>query len=439
MIRRSWPLHRGRVVALALVLLLAACGGGDGAADLSPENFSSRLAAVDSCEELAEFNMAMFQAVLNEFGADSMGAYSWGGEVYDVGMAKLDEMFGEAIEADRGSAVERLGCTDRDGNWALQCAGIEQLKPGGEAGEVFVERLGSGCPEAVDDVALAESGLTQTVGLPTELTMPTDLAAGEGALWIADFGAGRLLKVDPAVGQVTARSDYVGAMGAAVAPDGVWFTSVDGNSVTHADFEARTIGEVEVGTSPSGVAFGAGAIWVVNNDDATVSRIDPGTHRVVATIPIGTIGLGIPVFTHGLLWVADFTAGTVHRIDPATNGAVGDPITVGSGPFRLAVGSGSVWVANQGGTTISRIDAGSGQVVATIDVGATVSSVAASADLVWVATGEGSIVAIVAATEEASQVAAVPGRPVDIAAVGDSCWVLWANEEGAVFVSRVAG
>lgn len=439
MIRRTRRLHRGHVVTLVLVSLLAACGDGDDAAPLSPENFASRLAAIDNCEELAEFNMTVYQAVLDEFGAESMDAYSRDGEVYDAGLAKLDEMFGDAIEANQGATVQRLGCTDRDENWALRCAGIEQLEPGGEAGEVFVEQLGSGCPEAVDDAALADGGLTDTVALPTELTLPTDLAAGEDALWIADFGAGRLLKVDPAEGRVTARSDYVGAMGAAVAPDGVWFTSVDGNFVTHADFEARTIEEVEVGTSPSGVAFGADAIWVANNDDATVSRIDPGTHRVVATIPVGTVGLGIPAFTHGLLWLPDFTAGTVHRIDPTTNSPVGDPIAVGSGPFRLAVGSGSVWVANRDGTTISRVDAGSGQVVATIDVQETVSSVAAANDSVWVATDEGSIVAVVPATAETSQVATVPGHPVDIAAAGDSRWVLWINDGGAGFVSRVAG
>jgi len=439
MIRRTQGLLRGHVVALALVLLLPACGDGDDADPLSSENLGSRLAAVESCEELAEFNMKLYQAVLDEFGDESMDAYSWSGEVYDAGLAKLDEMFGDAIEADQGGTVQRLGCTDRDVNWALQCAGIEQLEPGGEAGLVFVEQLGSGCPAAIDHAALAERGLTDTVGLPTELTLPTDLEAGEDALWIADFGAGRLLKVDPAEGRVMARSDYVGAMGVAVAPDGVWFTSVDANVVIHADFEARTIEQVEVGTSPSGVAFGADAIWVVNNDDATVSRIDPGTHRVVATIPVGTIGLGFPVFAHGLLWVPDFTAGTVHVIDPTTNSSVGDPITVGGGPLRAAVGSGSVWFANQGGTTVSRVDASSGDVMAAIEVEETVLGVAAVADSVWVATGEGSIMMVDAATLEASHVASVPGRPVDIATSGDSVWVLWVDEGGAGFVSRVVG
>jgi len=103
------------------------------------------------------------------------------------------------------------------------------------------------------------------------------------------------------------------------------------------------------------------------------------------------------------------------------------------------VGSGSVWFANQGGTTVSRVDASSGDVMAAIEVEETVLGVAAVADSVWVATGEGSIMMVDAATLEASHVASVPGRPVDIATSGDSVWVLWVDEGGAGFVSRVVG
>jgi YVTN family beta-propeller protein len=35
------------------------------------------------------------------------------------------------------------------------------------------------------------------------------------------------------------------------------------------------------------VAVGAGAVWVVNRNDGTVSRIDPDRNEVVATIAIG--------------------------------------------------------------------------------------------------------------------------------------------------------
>ena len=36
-----------------------------------------------------------------------------------------------------------------------------------------------------------------------------------------------------------------------------------------------------------GVAYGAGAVWVANGGDGTVSRIDPTTEEVVEDITVG--------------------------------------------------------------------------------------------------------------------------------------------------------
>ena len=50
---------------------------------------------------------------------------------------------------------------------------------------------------------------------------------------------------------------------------------------------------IPVGNGPSGIAIGAGAVWVVNSLDGTVSRIDPGTNTVVQKITVGGGPLGI--------------------------------------------------------------------------------------------------------------------------------------------------
>jgi DNA-binding beta-propeller fold protein YncE len=54
------------------------------------------------------------------------------------------------------------------------------------------------------------------------------------------------------------------------------------------------------------------------------------------------------------LWVVDAEDGTATRVDPSTREA-GDPVTVGERPAAVAVGSGSIWVANAGSGTVSRI------------------------------------------------------------------------------------
>jgi YVTN family beta-propeller protein len=48
---------------------------------------------------------------------------------------------------------------------------------------------------------------------------------------------------------------------------------------------------------------GAGAVWVTNSGDATVSRIDPATNEVVDTLDVGAAPTGIAV-ANGFVWVA---------------------------------------------------------------------------------------------------------------------------------------
>ena len=57
-----------------------------------------------------------------------------------------------------------------------------------------------------------------------------------------------------------------------------------------------------VGSGPSGVAFGSGAVWVANSLDRTVSRVDPGTGPV-ETVPLGAPPGGV-VATYGRVWTS---------------------------------------------------------------------------------------------------------------------------------------
>jgi YVTN family beta-propeller protein len=44
---------------------------------------------------------------------------------------------------------------------------------------------------------------------------------------------------------------------------------------------------IRVGDDPLGIAVREGAVWVANHASGTVSRIDPKTGKVVATIGVG--------------------------------------------------------------------------------------------------------------------------------------------------------
>jgi YVTN family beta-propeller protein len=73
----------------------------------------------------------------------------------------------------------------------------------------------------------------------------------------------------------------------------------------------------------------------------------------------------------------------VWRVDPATN-SLKRSIAVGNHPTGVAVGAGSVWVANEGGGTVSRIDPSANKVVATIRLAHSPGAVAVGYGRVWV-------------------------------------------------------
>jgi YVTN family beta-propeller protein len=110
------------------------------------------------------------------------------------------------------------------------------------------------------------------------------------------------------------------------------------------------------------VAYGAGAAWVGNWHDNSVSQIDPATNRVAGSpIPIGPHHAGNLVVGAGDLWVtSDYRANgaaedvVVVRIDPQTSRAV-ETVAVGGHPIDVAVTAGAVWVSVANPGTLLRI------------------------------------------------------------------------------------
>jgi virginiamycin B lyase len=87
-------------------------------------------------------------------------------------------------------------------------------------------------------------------------------------------------------------------------------------------------------------------------------------------IELGSVPYAVAVGL-GSVWVADLVdppetaepaAGKVLRVDPAT-GKLDEVITVGKWPSGVAIGDGAVWVANGGDATISEIDPHTNEVV----------------------------------------------------------------------------
>jgi len=211
---------------------------------------------------------------------------------------------------------------------------------------------------------------------------PEAIAYGDGALWVTVTGldgtrqnpvAGSLLRVDPATGRTVATIPMGSPAGVATSPGAVWVTSHWDGTVTRVDPTTNSVSATIMLTDGLwGLAYGEGAVWVANPERDFVYRIDPATNAVTATISNVVDPVGVTVGGRSV-WVTNWGTtgqpdGLVSRIDPLTS-QVTRTIPVGTNPGRIAFGGGYLWVALQGASTLVQVDPATNAVKAMVTTG----------------------------------------------------------------------
>ena len=234
-----------------------------------------------------------------------------------------------------------------------------------------------------------------------------EVAFGAGSVWVssADHHPGpvdqagspgdAVLRVDPATNRVVDRIPVAYPSSVAFGHGSAWATSDARGTLSRIDPETGEVAtEIEVGRGAVDVAADerrGGAVWVAGlflpedyeewppperSEDRKLTRIDPGTNRVVAEVPIGA---GSPdggaysvAVGEGAVW-AQSGGGDLLKIDPETNGIVA-AVPLGGYPRHLAVSGGSVWATGQDappdvGEWLKRVDPETAEVDWTRDIG----------------------------------------------------------------------
>ena len=277
------------------------------------------------------------------------------------------------------------------------------------------------------------------------------LAVGEGAVWVTSDAVPILMRIDPETNTVVAHTPILsqnvctelpGSCGEATAGNGaLWIARVSDDSVLRIDPRDNSLAAtIHVGPQPEGIATTPGAVWVVNKGGPSVSRIDPATNQVVATVRIGpaqaccadhmAVAAGA-----GAVWVSLPTTGSIVRIDPLTNTVVArvrlsrEPcaflaagaatvwataghcassvlritgrtnrpsgaVTGTSAPVGVAVGFGSVWVADLGASQIVRINPDTERIVGRLQLRGTPVRLAVGFGSLWVRDDSGRVLRI---------------------------------------------
>lgn len=218
---------------------------------------------------------------------------------------------------------------------------------------------------------------------PATATSPDDLAVGAGAVWATVADA--LYRADPRrlsdARRVAGLPEGGLLSGVAVGAGYVWVADATRRAVNRVDpAGGRPTVAVPLPGSADGVAVGEGAVWVPSAQGGSVFRIDPRTARVERSIAVEGAANGIAAGA-GSVWVTASSRDSVARIDPGS-GRVGW-IGVGDAPTDVCVGRRSVWVANSGSGTVSRIDPATGRVAATIRVPRRPNRIATDGRSVW--------------------------------------------------------
>jgi ABC-type transport system substrate-binding protein/DNA-binding SARP family transcriptional activator len=198
----------------------------------------------------------------------------------------------------------------------------------------------------------------------------------------------------------------------------------EGNTVTVLDSDGAVVDGVAAGINPSALAHAGGFLWVANQGDGTVMRIDPRTVTVAQRFDVGHDPDAI-VGTADDVWVANFGDATVTRINIAADKVVQAAIPVGTRPAALAAWAGGVWVANSGDNTVQRIDVTTGQPGKAVDVGDGPNGLLIDGNTLWVANGrDGTLSHLDAASgSELSSPVDVGAGPRGLVRFGDEVWV----------------
>jgi virginiamycin B lyase len=177
------------------------------------------------------------------------------------------------------------------------------------------------------------------------------MAAGGGMLWVLSDREGTLSYIDPETNQLAGSVQVKpNSFGLASGYGSIWVTNTGGwreqtpGSIQRVDADGRiVVATIPVGPRPLFLATGEDAVWTINQGDGTVSRVDPQTNQLVATIELGVEGAGGDIAVgEGRVWVRASKV-LLSVIDAASNSVVEryGPVA-GSGGVR--VGHGGAWV-----------------------------------------------------------------------------------------------
>ena len=200
---------------------------------------------------------------------------------------------------------------------------------------------------------------------------PDWMVVTDDAVWVTSASVNQIVRLDAKTNQPTTIATInKPCSGLAAGFGSIWVPSCGSQRLIRVDVGTGKIqAEIPVGPADSegGIAVGTGSVWLASDKKGLLARIDPSSNKVVAQIEIPSGSYGV-AYGEGAVWISSTDHNLLTRVDPQTNKVV-TSTPVGPQPRFLTVGAGSVWTLNQGDGTISRVDAQTNKLLANIPAG----------------------------------------------------------------------
>ena len=172
------------------------------------------------------------------------------------------------------------------------------------------------------------------------------ITVSRDSVWIVTDENGTLTRVNPKTNAIQQKiSIPSGSFNPLFSEDIVWITGVDRNVLTAVDAATgQVLGSIPVGPKPRFLTAGGGSIWTLNQGDGSLTRVDPKTRNVTATITLGIPGPGGDIcYGADSVWTSVFGV-PLSRIDVKTNKLQRQ--WVGRGGDSLRLGQDSLWLTD---------------------------------------------------------------------------------------------
>jgi len=300
------------------------------------------------------------------------------------------------------------------------------------AGAVFFSTrgAGSGAKEVQpDNVAVIDPETNEIVGEVPVGSKPGPVAKGAGSIWVGNLHDRTITRISLVrrIRTATISLNDRTPTGLGFGAGALWVAHGLRGQLSRVDPRSnrvvKTIGVADPGSSRGTLAVGAGSVWVAFGD-STFARVNPKPLRIAGATFAGDSPAGVVVGA-GSVWVVNSGDATVSRFSPRSyeGGAIGRPIRVGRKPGGITYGEGAVWVTDTADDAVTRIDPFT-NFTSTIRVGAGPTAVTAGGGLVWVANTAGrSISRIDPVSNEVTGTIKIGSAPAGIVFDGGSVWV----------------